>query len=303
VLNVRNAIALSVSRLAGHLRLQQQIDLTANAARLLGLMAVATIALDATSASLLNLGAAAGSFIAWRRYLAVQLSPPPSTPSAAPPRAAAIAPAGHGDALLAAVRQQAPNCIYYVFSGQLAVWLIALFGNAERVAEVGALGRLGAGFAVIAAVMGAVVQPYFARHQGAAELERGFVAVNAFFAALLVALVALATLLPGPILWLLGSHYAGLGEELVWMILATALGAWSGALYTIGCGRGWVLPGSVAIGTGVLATLVGIRCFDLSTVAGNFKLTALTALVATGVSFVYVAHRLLRHRQAAPVSP
>src|SRR6185436_18479474 len=59
--------------------------------------------------------------------------------------------------ILAIVRDQAPNSIYYCVQSQLNVWLISLFGNAHGVADIGALGRLGVIFAMIASVMGNVV--------------------------------------------------------------------------------------------------------------------------------------------------
>ena len=284
---VRSAIALSVARLAGDLARQQALDLAVGLARLAALALAAPWLLDATVAGAVNLLAAAATFLAWRRYLAARAG-------AEAPR---DAPGTQTPALREAVARQAPNCIYYVVNGQLAIWLIALFGTADRVAEIGALGRLGAGFAVIAAVIGAVIQPYFARNHGVAALESGFLAVNAFFAALLAGLVGLAWAFPAEILWVLGGHYARLGPELRWMMAAVSLTAWSGALYSIGCGRGWVLPGRLGIGCGLAATLLGIRCFDLATVAGNLALNVLTAGVGTVVTFAYVGGCLLRYRR------
>jgi O-antigen/teichoic acid export membrane protein len=289
VLNVRNSIALSVARLAGDLALQQKVDLGMNALRLVALLLVATIALDATVASLVNLGVAAGSFVAWRGYLARRLSPVAETR------------AEHRATMRDYVVRLAPNSLWYVVNGQLAVWLVGIFGTADRVADVGALGRLGAGFAVIAAVMGGVIQPYFARNHASSDLESGFVALNAFFAVFVAVLGAAALVFPSPILWILGAHYAGLHDELVWMLVATGLAAWAAALYTIGSGRGWVLPSSLGISSGIAATVVGLAWFDVSTVAGTFKLNTLTAAIAVALNFAYLATCLLRHRRQPAV--
>ncbi len=283
--NVRVTIAQSVARLIGGVATQQRIDLAMNAMRLALLALVSLVLLDATIASALNLAVAAGTFVAWRAWLLRHVGPVPDGRGE------------HARGLRESVRRQAPNCIYYVVNGQLAVWLVGVFGSAEKVADIGALGRLGAGFAVIMSVIATVVMPYFARTEQASQLESGFVALNAFFAALLGVLVAAALVLPAPILWVLGPHYDGLGAELVWMVLATALVAWSGALYSVGCARGWVLPASLGIGFGVASTIVGLRCFDLSTVAGNLKLTTLTAFVALLVNAGYLGMCLVRHRR------
>ena len=285
VLNVRNTIALSVARLAGELALQQKVDLGMNALRLAALAIVATLWLDATVASLLNLGLAAGTFLAWRSYLARRLGPTFEMRSE------------HRATMRGHVARLAPNSVYYVVNSQLAVWLVGIFGTAGRVADIGALGRLGAAFAVIAAVISGVIQPYFARNHRSADLEAGFVALNAFFAALVASLVAAALLFPGTILWILGPHYAGLQAELVWMLVATGLAVWSGSLYTVSSGRGWVLPSGLGIGLGLAATITGLACFDVGRVAGIFKLNALTAGVAVLLNVGYFATCLARHRR------
>ena len=283
--NVRNTIAQSIARLAGHVAIQQKADLAMNAARLAMLALAGLVLLDATIASALNLLAAAGGYVFWRAYLRRQLGDAGDTRGE------------HSPALRASVRRQAPNCIYYVLNGQLAVWLVGVFGSAEKIADVGALGRIGAGFAVVMSVVVTLVMPYFARTEQSTQLESGFVALNAFFAALLGLLVAAAVLAPAPILWVLGPHYAGLGAELVWMVLATALATWSGALYTVACARGWVLPAALGIAGGVLATIAGLRLFDVSTVAGNLQLMTLTAAVALVANIGWFGHCLLRHRR------
>jgi O-antigen/teichoic acid export membrane protein len=285
--NVRIAIAQSVARLSGHVAVQQKADLAMNLARLALLALAGLVLLDATVASALGLVAAAGAFAFWQRWLRRELGVGTGLRGQ------------HAPALRDSVRRQAPNCIWYVLNGQLAVWLVGLFGSAERVADVGALGRLGTAFAVITTVVSTLVMPYFARTDAPAQLESGFVALNAFFAALTVALTAAALALPGPILWVLGPHYAGLASELVWMVLGTAFTAWSGSLYSVACARGWVLPAALGIGCGLLAILAGLRLFDLATVAGNLQLTTLTAFVALVVNTGWFGASLLRHRRAA----
>ena len=285
VLNVRSAMALSLARLRGNLAFQQKLDLAANGGRLLLLVAIAKIMLDATIASVLNLCAAAATLLVVGRQVAIQIgTTPPATGEYRP-------------ALLHYVARQAPNAVYYVLSSQLPVWLIGLLGTADRVAEVGALGRLGAAFAIIAASMGAVVQPYFARNHRPAELRSGFLVVNLFFATLLFALVVLSSLYPRQVLWVLGARYAGLESELIWMVLATSLSAWSAALYTVGCARGWVMPSRIVITGGVLSTLLALRWFDVSTVSGSFMLNAFTAFVATALTFGYVGLQLQRYQR------
>ncbi|MGH9537913.1 MAG: hypothetical protein ACRD3H_08310, partial [Terriglobales bacterium] len=65
--------------------------------------------------------------------------------------------------IIAILRRQGPHSIYYCLQGQITVWLISVFGNSENVANVGALGRLVAAFALLSSVMIEVVLPAFAR--------------------------------------------------------------------------------------------------------------------------------------------
>ncbi|MBY0468996.1 MAG: hypothetical protein K2Q07_08480 [Burkholderiaceae bacterium] len=284
-LNVRVGIALSIARLSGHTALQQKLDLRINAAKLVAVLLLASVALDATVACLLNLAVAVAYFVSLRRYLAGQVEAP------------ALATGQHLAALRRHLWQQAPNSIYFVLSSQLAVWLIGVFGSAERVAEVGALGRLGAGFAVIGSVSAALVLPYFARHDGPVELMAGFVSVNAFYAALLALLLSLATAFPATILWVLGGTYGGLQSELVWMILASTLATWSGTVYSIGCARGWVMPLWLVVSTGVAATAVAASLVDVSTVRGSFQINTAMGGVGVVAAVAYFAWKLRHHAQ------
>lgn len=282
-LNVRVGIALSIARLSGHVALQQKLDLFINAAKLVAVLLLASVALDATVACALNLAVAAAYFVTLRRYMAEQVEVP------------AVATGGQLPALRQHLWKQAPNSIYFVLSSQLAVWLIGVFGSAERVAEVGALGRLGAGFAVIGSVSAALVLPYFARHDGPAELMSGFVSVNAFYAALLALLLTLASAFPAAILWVLGGTYGGLQSELVWMILASTLATWGGSVYSIGCARGWVMPLWLVVSTGVAATAIAASLVDVSTVRGSFQINTATGAVGVAVAIGYFTWKLRRH--------
>lgn len=289
-LNVRAGIALSIARLLGHNGLQQKLDLGINLAKLALLMAASWWVLDATVACVVNLAVAAAYFVVLTRHLDVHIELP-AQPTAV-----------HATALRQHLYKQAPNSVYFVLSSQLALWLIGFFGSAERVAEVGALSRLAALFTVIAAVSAALVLPYFARHDGHAELRAGFAGINVFYAALLALLCAVAVLFPAPILWVLGGNYGALHTELVWMVVASTFAAWGGTLYSIGCARGWVLPIGLTVSTGLLATIAAASLVDVSTVRGGFIINTVTGATSTVVAFAYFSWQLKRHLRlkAAP---
>jgi len=290
-LNVRAGVTLSVTRLLGHAEVQQKLDLGMNLLKLGVLMLAAWVALDATVAMLVNLGVAAGYFLLLRRHVAAEFEVPAS-------------PAGeHAAALRGLLWKQGPNAIYYVLSSQIAIWLIGLFGRAERVAEAGALGRLGALFTVIGTVTAAFILPYFARRDDPAELASGFLAVNGFFAAMLATLLLLAVEFPSAILWVLGHRYAELRAELVWMVAAATLAAWGGAVFSIGCARGWVMPVGVSIATGVTATAMAASIVDVSSVRGSFMINTAIGLAGTLVAIAYFGWQLRIHSRLRAATP
>ena len=275
----------------GHLAVQQRLEMAVNAGKLgvlIWLAAHGASVLDASAACLVNLLVAAIYLLTMRRHSAVY-APRPQGPMHS-----------HRQALLAHVFKQAPNSIYYLLSSQIGVWLIGIFGTAQRVAEVGALGRLAAVFALLSAVGVALVQPYFARHHARAELQSGLASVNLFFAFLLVALLTAGAAEPEAILWVLGGHYGSLQQELLWMLAAATLSAWGGMLYGVGCARGWVLPFWINAVTGVIVIALTAMSVDLGTVRGTLMLN--TAVAGGGLLVVlgYLWWRLRRSDSLAP---
>lgn len=281
-LQVGSQIALAVLRLRGDLVLQQQLEIGTNLGKLVLVATAVLVFIDARIALALNAVAAAAMFVLLRGSLARRLGPPQP------------ACGEHRAALRSFVVRQAPNSLYYCASGQVAVWLVGLFGNADRVAEVGALGRLALLFTLVGAVITALAQPFFARARRQRELRAAFVALNGFFATLTALLVGAALLLPGVLLWILGPRYAGLTGELVWMVLASALAAWSGAVYSLGAARGWVVPSALVIPLGIGTLVLAAALLDMSTVAGSFQLNTASAAMATLLTIAFVAWRLRR---------
>lgn len=284
-LSVRNAVAFSVLRLLGDAGTQQKIELAGNAAKLLLLALLTLVWIDATLALAAGLLAtAAAGWLAWRR-VRLHLGGP-------------VAATGEQSAALAgSVRRQAPNSAYYCISGQLPVWLVGILGSAERVAEVGALGRLAMVFALVGAVFAGLVQPYFARRQSRRDLLQGFAVVNLAFLALTVLLTAAALLLPQALLWILGPRYAGLHAELVPMVLASSLGAWSAALYSAGAARNWIVPAALVIPVSLATLVASALFFDVATVAGSLQMSLAGAAAALAMTLAFVGGKFFTMAQ------
>ncbi|MBC7941304.1 MAG: hypothetical protein H7Z19_16385 [Chitinophagaceae bacterium] len=132
-----------------------------------------------------------------------------------------------------------PLVIFYAVQGQLSTFLIAWFGQAQQIAEVTALGRLGQLFGFVSALFGMLVMPYFGRVGDDAFVHRYRWAVVGTLG-VAMAISAAAFVLPEPLLWLLGSRYDHLQQEVGWVVLAGSLSFAGGAVWSIHAVRKWV---------------------------------------------------------------
>ncbi|KPF47831.1 hypothetical protein IP87_00295 [beta proteobacterium AAP121] len=288
LVNARNAQAIALMRLQGQAALQQKLEFAVHAARVCSVagagLGVIDIGVGALLMALPTLLLAAALRWALRP---LQPAADQHSPTAQEQALSCTA------RLQALVARQAPNSAYYCLSAQLPVALVAWLGQAQQVAEVGALSRLAMLFTVLSNVLAALVAPYFARPRLAGELRTGFWLVNAGFAVLGVALGMLALLLPGPLLWVLGPQYLHLQAETPWMVLSTTLSVWAGAVYAIGAARGWIVPALLNIPLGLLALLGALLVFDASTAAGAFQINTAVAGASVLLLVSYTAWRLL----------
>jgi len=169
------------------------------------------------------------------------------------------------------VKHLMPTAIFYCIQGQLAVWMISVFGNTRNIAEVGALSRLGVIYAIIGAVMGSIILPGFSRCQEPRELRRKYFQILSSFILFGVVIVAFSMLFPKACLWILGSRYSHLQHELVWMALSTALSAVVGAMWSLNSAKAWIEYCWIDIPLRLSFQLILFHFCSLSSVAGVLK--------------------------------
>jgi hypothetical protein len=89
----------------------------------------------------------------------------------------------------------------------------------------------------------------------------------------------LSLLVPGALLWLLGSQYSQLGG-VVWLaVLASGTSALAGVLYSLNVNKGWIPPASVLIPAEIISQVVLCFIFDLSTVRGVLLIGVLGPII------------------------
>lgn len=162
-----------------------------------------------------------------------------------------------------------PGVIFYALQGQLAIFLITIFGRTGAVASVGALGRLSQVFALLSQMNPILVEPYFAKLPRS-RLKLNYLSAAAFAAAFGMAAVVLARIFPGLFLWVLGPKYAGFRSEVVLVMISGAISLVCGMMQSIHAARRFVYY-SFVISNNVLTFLVEallIWKMDLSTVRG-----------------------------------
>jgi hypothetical protein len=171
-------------------------------------------------------------------------------------------------AILAIVKRQAPLTVHFCLQAQIGIWLISIFGNVRRVAEVGALGRIGMIFTILASTTSALIIPRFARCQDPARLRFLYPLILLGFASVILLGASFAWLFPHSLLWLLGPQYSQLAD-LVWLaVLAAGTSALVGVLYSLNVNKGWIPPAALVIPAEIITQVLLCFAFDLSSVRG-----------------------------------
>lgn len=195
------------------------------------------------------------------------------------------------DRIIQLVKRTMPGAVYYAFSGQLTIWLISIFGNTESIAQIGALGRLAAVLAVIQAVLGILVVPYFAKLQeNKRRLVRLFLLLQLGFLVFTFMLAVMVGMFPEFILSILGPQYHDLSFELLLMMIASCIALQGATAYQISASLG-IVPKPFWIISFMLILQVGlIFVFDFSVVS---QVILYSMLVNVG-TLIYQAGYFLR---------
>jgi O-antigen/teichoic acid export membrane protein len=132
-----------------------------------------------------------------------------------------------------------PAIILGAFHGQVALFLIGIFGNTISIAEVAALGRLGLLFNVLMTFNIVIVEPHIARlHRG--RLLQSYLRLIAIALICCAALVTFSFAFPSVFLWLLGPKYGQLRSLIGWVVLTACINYIAGLLWIMNRSRKWI---------------------------------------------------------------
>ncbi|MEP7250922.1 MAG: polysaccharide biosynthesis protein [Ginsengibacter sp.] len=177
-----------------------------------------------------------------------------------------------------------PEAIYYCLSGQIAIWLISVFGSTDAVAQVGALSRLSIILGFFSILFANIIAPRFARlpNRRSILLTR-YLQIQVGLLVLCVCIVGVVAIFSSQILWVLGSHYFGLDKELVLMAISSCLSLLYGASFLLGTYRSWVINPVLFIGISLSTTILAVLVLDTSTLENiiilNIIVTAIEVIM------------------------
>jgi O-antigen/teichoic acid export membrane protein len=175
--------------------------------------------------------------------------------------------------IISVLKRQAPHSIYYCLQGQIAVWLVSIFGNADSVANVGALGRLVVFFSLLSSITVEVVLPAFARIQSVHQLRRRYFQIVAAYCGVAVLSIVVVAVFPQQILSVLGRQYSGLHAEGILMAVCAVVSTTAGLLWAINSARAWIVSPALLIPCTIAVQVAVISVLNLSTVKGVLLFT------------------------------
>ena len=190
-----------------------------------------------------------------------------------------------------------PGLIFTAFQGQISLAVISIMGQAQNIAEVSALGRLGQLFVLLGAFNGIVIEPYIAKANRSDLPKRYFqiLGISIFIASMIC---VMGFVFPQPLLWLLGSKYQKLRTEVGWVVAGACLSYVGGVMWSMHSARRWIYWwGTFAYIGIILITQVGcLILMDLSTTLGVIYFSLISTLA---VMVIHVANATFGFRYGA----
>ncbi|MDF2430507.1 MAG: hypothetical protein JWP44_138 [Mucilaginibacter sp.] len=195
--------------------------------------------------------------------------------------------------ILSVVKRVLPGSIYYCLSGQITIWLISIFGSTNNIAQAGALSRLSMFLGVLTILFGTLVLPRFARLSNEPKLIfKRFVQILLALLLISCCVTGLVWIFPTETLWILGKAYSNLKIEVVLTIIVGCVNLMMGICFGLTTSRGWVVNPIVSISINVLAIIIGVMIFNVSTLKGVLLLNIFIGVVDLTMYLTYTFYRI-----------
>ena len=199
--------------------------------------------------------------------------------------------------ILTIVRNFLPNSIFYTFQGQISILLISIFGNAQNIAEIGALSRFSVIFALVTPIMSSIAFPAFSRCQDQSLLRLRYcqiVLANILFGTVLI---GVSYFFSNQIIWILGTKYYGLSYEFTLVILLGTVGNIGGVMWGLCCAKGWTKNMWLEIPMKLSLQIILLLFMNLSNIKGVI-LFGIFSYVPSIILVAIIAYQNLRVKSA-----
>ena len=197
--------------------------------------------------------------------------------------------------IISVVKRTLPGAIYFCVSGQIAIWLISIFGSTASIAHIGALSRLTTVLSLFTVIFNTLMVPRFARlAENAKLLLARFVQIQIALFAICILIVLSVTIFPSQILQILGKGYLNLNTEMLLITISSCLAMLAGVTYSVVVSRGWILKPVINISINILFQLVLIFTLDLSKTRNVLIFSIVDFLVGYIIILVYFLYRVFK---------
>ena len=166
------------------------------------------------------------------------------------------------------------NELFFAFQGQISIFLIGVFGSTSSLADLGALARLAAIYAILTALITNIVMPRFARAQDITIMKWQYLQLLTILGFSSIFILLLAYIFPGMFLWILGPKYSYLEFELILVMILGAVNLFISGIAGLNQAKGWIKFRTFwEIPLNILAIILGVKFFDISTLSGVLYLS------------------------------
>jgi O-antigen/teichoic acid export membrane protein len=132
-----------------------------------------------------------------------------------------------------------PGSFYYALQPSILIWLSAIYGNTQQIAEVGAIGRIGQIIAAVGIGLNLFVLPHLASLRDQAAFKRSYVRIWFILWGVAAAIFLVIAVSSGAILLLLGPNYRGLDFEVMLVAGASLLSVAANYAVIVNRLNGW----------------------------------------------------------------
>jgi O-antigen/teichoic acid export membrane protein len=199
--------------------------------------------------------------------------------------------------ILSVVYKLLPNIIFFAFSGQIVIWILSVFGNANELASIGALGRFSILIGLFTSILSTLFIPLFSRlADEKAIIIKAFVGFQILLFLFSIFVILFVFLFPTQMLWILGSSYSDLSSELFLIILANCIGLIASMTGNLMGSRGHFLNPILVIAMNLCTVTAAFFIWDLSTLQGILYYSILYQCISLIVNYSFSFYKLILNK-------